>query len=95
MRTVAAGSLPANPWGLHEMHGNVWEWCEDRYEKSYDLTPKDGTAHAVGGSFYRVFRGGSFGNRGSWGRSAYRFWATPDSLSDRSQGFRPAADLPK
>ena len=34
-RTVEVGSLPANAWGLHEMHGNVWEWLEDVWHDSY------------------------------------------------------------
>jgi formylglycine-generating enzyme required for sulfatase activity len=43
-RTVAAGSLPANPWGLHEVHGNVWEWVQDCWHESYQGAPADGSA---------------------------------------------------
>jgi formylglycine-generating enzyme required for sulfatase activity len=56
-RTVPVGSLPANAWGLHEMHGNVWEWCED----VYGAYPDRGTEAAnsdIGP--YRVYRGGSW-----------------------------------
>ncbi len=41
-QTVEAGSLPANPWGLHEVYGNVWEWVEDCWNDSYEGAPVDG-----------------------------------------------------
>jgi formylglycine-generating enzyme required for sulfatase activity len=93
-RTVAAGSLPANPWGLHEMHGNLWEWCDDWYEESYDRTPTDGSAHADSGSGRRVHHGGSWRSTAGHCRSASRSWNSP-GIRDFDLGFRPAADLPR
>jgi formylglycine-generating enzyme required for sulfatase activity len=52
--TVEVGSFPANRFGLHDMHGNVWEWVEDNWHANYENAPVDGSRHVVA--------------RGAWGR---------------------------
>jgi formylglycine-generating enzyme required for sulfatase activity len=78
-----------NPFGLFDVHGNVWEWCEDRWHSSYEGAPKKDEAWVEGASGARVFRGGSFGSSARGARSAYRDWY---HASDRGYdlGFRPA-----
>lgn len=85
--TVEVKSLPANPWGLYEMHGNVWEWCEDWFGDYPSHTVFDPIGPHEGVS--RVRRGGSWGSLGWLARSAYRDWILP-SDRDLISGFRLA-----
>ena len=57
--TAPAGSFAANGWGVHDMHGNVWEWVEDCWHENYARAPRDGSAWTSGGNCgRRVLRGG-------------------------------------
>ncbi len=85
--TAPVGSFPANAWGLHDMHGNVWEWVQDCLNDSYDGAPTDGSAWASGNCRLRMCRGGSWSS--GFLHSAYR------NVKDRSDhrnglGFRLA-----
>jgi sulfatase-modifying factor enzyme 1/uncharacterized protein DUF4062/NACHT domain-containing protein len=86
------GRKPANPWGLRDMHGNVWEWCEDSWHPNYEGAPVDGRAWVDEASVDRVVRGGSFGLPAGLARSAYRTRIRP---SERWHvlGFRPARSV--
>lgn len=70
-RTVPVGSLPANAWGMYEMHGNVSEWCEDWYGPYPDYPTDAGPLRHVSGT-RRVRRGGSWGNNPGVARAANR-----------------------
>ncbi|MDQ7084207.1 MAG: formylglycine-generating enzyme family protein [Sulfurovum sp.] len=56
------GNKLPNAWGLYDMHGNIWEWCVDRYADDYTQTPIDGSAYKVASEKGRVLRGGSYSN---------------------------------
>ena len=72
-KTTPVGSFSPNAWGLYDMHGNVFEWCEDRYHDSYEGAPSDGSPWTRGGvSEWRVLRGGSFFDDARALRSASR-----------------------
>lgn len=58
--THNVGTKKPNAWGLYDMHGNVWEWCLDRYADDYTKTPCDGSANGVSNDKGRVLRGGSY-----------------------------------
>ncbi len=91
--TTEVGSFPANAFGLHDMHGNVWEWCEDNWHDDYDLLPKDGSAWTQGGDLScRVVRGGSWRDPAHYCRSAKRS-KNPTNQGDRCTGFRIAVTL--
>jgi formylglycine-generating enzyme required for sulfatase activity len=66
-----------NAWGLHDMHGNVWEWCEDHWHDTYQGAPTDGSAWMSGGDTRRLLRGGSWGNHPLDCRSAFRLRNLP------------------
>jgi formylglycine-generating enzyme required for sulfatase activity len=86
--TVPVGSFAANPWGLFNVHGNVSEWCEDVWHKTYDGAPADGSPWVLGGeASYRVVRGGSWAVGPHGLRAANRYWITVVTRDD-DQGFR-------
>jgi formylglycine-generating enzyme required for sulfatase activity len=90
--TVSADSFRANPWGLHNVHGNVWEWVEDCWHDSYQGAPADGSAWTTGSCDRRVLRGGSWIDAPGLLRAASRFRYRPD-YRDFDSGFRVARTL--
>ena len=88
-KTIEVGSFPANAWGLHDMHGNVLEWCEDDWHSNYDRAPTDGSAWVESDrkSTYRLLRGGSWGSNLVNCRSAFRRFSTGGGRG-KAVGFR-------
>jgi formylglycine-generating enzyme required for sulfatase activity len=84
-RTLPVGSFAPNAWGLHDMHGNVWEWCWDRYGEYSVGEQKDPDGPPEGS--YRVNRGGGWNDFGRHLRSAYRA-AHPPINRTFNLGFR-------
>jgi formylglycine-generating enzyme required for sulfatase activity len=90
----SVGSYPANDFGLHEVHGNLWEWCSDAYSGSA-YQARDGAVDpqfAGDGSASRVSRGGSFLNAAVRARAALRGLNTPE-VRDNLLGLRPARGI--
>lgn len=87
--TSPVGSLRPNAFGLYDMHGNVWQWCMDWYDKNYySRSPvEDPTGPDSGRT--RVLRGGAWFDRPHLVRSASRIWGEP-SYRDTNSGFRIA-----
>ena len=96
-RTAPVGSFPPNPFGLHDMHGNVREWVADCWNDSYDGAPSDGRAWLSGNCDRRMLRGGYWGTGPFFARAASRgFGTTDDARISRfrsSVGFRVARTL--
>jgi formylglycine-generating enzyme required for sulfatase activity len=75
--TMPVDSFQANPWGLYNVHGNLWEWCEDVWHDNYSGAPVDGSAWLRGGDpTRRVVRGGSWAYYPQNLRAAARIWVS-------------------
>ena len=74
-KTTPVGTFPKNAWGLHDMHGNVWEWCQDWYGDYTTSAVVDPQGPNSGES--RVLRGGSWFNYPDYCRAAFRYWHEP------------------
>ena len=91
-QTAPVGSFIANGWGLHDLHGNVWEWVQDCWNEDYYGSPKDGSAWESGDCSRRVLRGGSWDFNPRNLRSANRY---RNSTTSRNGviGFRVARTI--
>lgn len=89
-KTTLVGHFPANAFGLHDMHGNIWEWCQDDWHETYKGSPSNGQAWIDperDEDTPKVLRGGSWGNLPWYCRSADRLKNFPGS-KNKEYGFR-------
>ena len=92
-KTTTVGSFPPNAFGLYDRHGNVWEWCADRWHENYEGAPTDGSAWLEGAGDRRcLLRGGSWHSHPGYCRSAFRFSDYPD-VHLNFYGLRVACDM--
>ncbi|MCL2928267.1 MAG: SUMF1/EgtB/PvdO family nonheme iron enzyme [Trichodesmium sp. MAG_R01] len=95
-QTTPVGQFPPNAFGLYDMHGNVWEFCQDVGHSNYDGAPVDGSAWVNGGdSSVRVVRGGSWSYYPRRCRSAYRNNYSSDETDNNNIGFRLVSFPPR
>ncbi len=91
-RTMSVGSFLPNAFGLHDVHGNVYEWVQDCWNKKYDGAPRDGGAWERGDCSLRVARGGSWFSSPRFLRAAFRF-RNSTGYRNYYLGFRIARTL--
>lgn len=99
-KTTEVGNFPPNAFGLYDMHGNTWEWCQDHWHDNYKDAPADGRAwllpddRKIAYSHRRVLRGGSWFDIPRDCRSAYRYGLPSDNPNDII-GFRVVCSTAK
>jgi formylglycine-generating enzyme required for sulfatase activity len=91
-RTMPVDSYQPNPWGLYQVHGNIWEWVEDCLNDGYAGAPTDGTAWLTGHCERRVLRGGSWVSNASAVESGSRYGVQAEGRVS-NVGFRVARAL--
>jgi formylglycine-generating enzyme required for sulfatase activity len=104
-RTTEVGIFPANPFGLYDLHGNVWEWCLDDWHENYEGAPVDGSAwlekydskteSPSSDSVSKVLRGGSWDYDPRYCRSADRYFNDPAFDFNYNFGFRVVCVSPR
>jgi formylglycine-generating enzyme required for sulfatase activity/uncharacterized caspase-like protein len=95
-KTTPAGEFPPNPLALYDLHGNLWEWCQDNWHKNYQGAPDDGSAWLDPESSettFKVLRGGCWFYFPRYCRSAFRINDTPDN-HEGYIGFRVVCEIP-
>ena len=93
-QTTEVGNFPSNNYGLCDMHGNVWEWCEDDWHNNYKDAPSDGSAWVDEKSSKKVVRSGSWIGIPLNCRSASRGSDVPENVND-GIGFRVVCEVPR
>jgi eukaryotic-like serine/threonine-protein kinase len=91
-QTTDVGSFPPNAFGLYDMHGNVWEWCLDKWHENYTGAPTDGSAYIDKGDNNYLLRGGSWDNRPFDCRGGSRLSGIPD-VRYGNHGFRVVSEV--
>jgi formylglycine-generating enzyme required for sulfatase activity len=93
-RTLPVDAFQSNPWGLYQVHGNVWDWVEDCWHENYRGAPSDGSAWVSGDCKEHVIRGGSWYGKAWYLRSAIRAHNAADYRNGNADhGFRVARTL--
>jgi formylglycine-generating enzyme required for sulfatase activity len=87
-KTTEVGKFPANPFGLYDMCGNVWEWCEDGWHEDYINAPDDGSVWLNNSNNRRVLRGCAWLVRPENCRSSFRFYADAGFVGCNLFSFR-------
>lgn len=91
--SAPVGSFGANPFGLHDMHGNIWEWIEDCWNPTQEGAPADGSTRLDGDCRSRVMRSGSWYYFSKNARSAWRF-KNDARVKSYGIGMRVVRELP-